>query len=530
MYDRPSQQGKDTPVSKNAEKRRQDQLNMATTILSATPGFGERLLPYLVAAMETCWVDAVLIALASLNLFLHGTPLMPLWSPFVLMISACGLLTFLERREIIQEQAAKDNQKRISGSSWFFLCLTFLMLIVIWASVYAAAFLFFDPRWLLLFLNDLFQLNANFYYVLLLLALSVYFCWRGTRLARRTIEPGNIFWHLRLGMGVIIVAIIIHSSKEAGTFNELLLFGIVPLFLFLALVAHALAKALFLRSNAPGGLQGSVVGQESAILTIMSLIGIFILLLAVSIGSFASPAFLQEVQRGLEPLGRFYNWLISIIAYGITFLAYPIFWLFSLLHIQVPPPHIVFYKDPVTGRATPASSSDPIITIVVPALKIILPLLFMTLLAFLISRLIRRRRIRLMLRERQDISESIWSWDLFITQLKAFLLAIWLRLLPRHTDRQETFEEEIQGEETARSIRAIYRAMLRWAAMRGYGRRREETPYEFKERLQQKIPQGDFVLDHLTRAYSELRYGDHVPDEMEVAGVRKDWEDLQRKI
>src|SRR5437667_449855 len=103
-------------------------------------------------------------------------------------------------------------------------------------------------------------------------------------------------------------------SRESRWF---ILFGIVPLFLFFSLIAHALAKALFLRRSAPGGLQGSVAAQERAILTMMGIIGLIILLLALGIESFASPAFLQDAQRGLEPLGRFYDWLVSIIAYGI---------------------------------------------------------------------------------------------------------------------------------------------------------------------------------------------------------------------
>ena len=91
-------------------------------------------------------------------------------------------------------------------------------------------------------------------------------------------------------------------------------------------------------------------------------------------------------------------------------------------------------------------------------------------------------------------------------------------------------KEEIDGEATARSIRAIYRALLRWTAGRGYGRRREETPYEFKERLQQKIPQGELELSGITKAYSELRYGGEAPDEEEIARVQGDWATLQSKF
>ena len=504
---------------------------MATSVLSATPGWGERLLPYLLAAMETCWVDAILIALASVNLFQRRTPLIPLWAPFALIASACWLMIFLERREVVKKQAVKSEGKRVSGSSWFILLMTLLILVIVWASIYASLFLLFDPRWLLALLNDLFRLDGNFYYAVVLVALSIYFCWRGVRLAHRTIEPSNVFWILRLGMGIIIVAIIIHIGSGTDTFNELILFSIVPLFLFFALVAHALAKALFLRRTSPGGLQGSIAGQERAILTIMSIIGLIILLLALSIGIFASPAFLVDVQRGLEPLGRFYDWLITIIAYGIAILSYPIFWLFSSMHIKTHVRLAPLTKPSATKRISQAPGSDLVITIIVPVLKIMLPVLFILLIIRLILVLLNRRRISLVRTEEQELSESLWSWNLFLAQLKEFLLAIWFRFFSRRSGGQEMAREgEISGEATLRSIRAIYRALLRWAASRGYGRQKEETPYEFKDRLQQEIPQGEPELSNLTEAYTELRYGGGVSDEAMVARAQTDWTSLQRKF
>jgi Domain of unknown function (DUF4129) len=529
--DTPSQPGEDTRMSRGAEKRQEELLEMTTSPISAHPGLGERLLPYLIAAMETCWVDALLIALASINFFQHRTTLLPLWAPFLLIASACWLMILLERRELVKELPVGNERKRVSGASWFILLMALLVLLVVWATIYAPLFLFFDPRWLFALFGDLFQLNANIYYVFVLVALSIYFCWRGVRLAHKTIEPSSVFWTLRLGMGIIIVAIITFTGSGAGSFNELILFSSVPFFLFFALVAHALAKALFLRSNSPGGLQGSVAGQERAILMTMSIIGLLILLLALGIGIFANPAFLVNVQQGLKPLGRFYDWLVTIIAYGITFLLYPIFWLLSLIHLKTGLPQISLLKPAHAKGITQTQGPDPIVTLLLPILKIVLPVLFIVLMTRVILWLLNRRRIRLVHMEQQDLSESIWSWHLFLTQLKAFLLAIWRRFFPGAVLEEAMVEkEEIDGESTARSIRAIYRALLRWAAGRGYGRRREETPHEFKERLQQEIPQGELELSGITKAYSEFRYGDEAPDEEEVARVQVDWATLQSKF
>ena len=89
--------------------------------------------------------------------------------------------------------------------------------------------------------------------------------------------------------------------------------------------------------------------------------------------------------------------------------------------------------------------------------------------------------------------------------------------------------EEIKGEPAARSIREIYRALLKKAAGRGYPRKRFETPYEFKQRLDEKVPLAEPQLEVITEAYAFTRYGGDVPDEAQLAQVRSKWVELDQK-
>ncbi len=89
--------------------------------------------------------------------------------------------------------------------------------------------------------------------------------------------------------------------------------------------------------------------------------------------------------------------------------------------------------------------------------------------------------------------------------------------------------EEIKGEPAARSIREIYRAFLKKAARHGYPRRRFETPYEFKQRLDEKVPLTEPQLEMITEAYAFTRYGGDVPDEAQLAQIRSNWVELDRK-
>jgi Domain of unknown function (DUF4129) len=515
-------------IQKNAQADNELQSIFSSPVSRAT-SWGERLLPYLVAAMETCWVDAVLILLVSVKLFRY--PPIPLWAPFVLIAGSFWLITRLERREVLHEQEEKDNEREhraLSGSSLFILFEALLVLFILWSSLYTS-WLPIDPRWLLALLNDVFALSANAYSMFALVALSVYFCWRGVRLARHVVEPGGVFWTLRLGMGVIIVAIIAHNASGAGFLNELFLLCLVPIFLFCSLTAHALAKAVFVRRYHPLGLQGSVGAQERALLSTVSVIGLLILLLAFGIGIFASPSFLVGVQQALEPVGRAYDWLVGIIAYGVTFLLYPIIWLLSLLHFQSAAVQVRSLQSLFSRRTSGSQSADPMIVFVVPVLKILLPLLFVCLMLWLMVRLLRRRQVRIVRREPQDVHESLWSWELFLGQIRVFFLALWHRFFPQHGHEQVQAKEEASGEPTARTMREIYRALLRWAATRGYARQKDETPYEFRERLGPQLPQSEPELGRLTELYITQRYGDTLPAETEVASAQADWASLQHK-
>src|SRR5260370_18411592 len=89
-------------LSDAAQRRRQQLLSMATTEIAANPSLGERLLPFLLAAMEACWVDAIFIGLARLGLFRSRPnfqppplPTPPLLAPFFFSPASHYVLSFL---------------------------------------------------------------------------------------------------------------------------------------------------------------------------------------------------------------------------------------------------------------------------------------------------------------------------------------------------------------------------------------------------------------------------------------------------
>lgn len=263
-------------------------------------------------------------------------------------------------------------------------------------------------------------------------------------------------------------------------------------------------------------------------------LGLLLLFFTVLIGGNTDSALFANLEHLLAALGVIYNWLVDIIAAIIVILVIPIFWLISLLH-----PATNFGKlnrfTPPKSAPNPAINSmqEAFVHAVIPILSIVLPILFVAFMILLVRWTLRRRqRVRKRVNRRdQDVHESLWSWSLFWIQLRSIILA----LLARFTHRKVTTEEgvanieSIQGSPAVRNIREIYRAFLAKAAGHGYPRRKCETPYELRDRLDEKVPLTEPQLELITDAYTSTRYGGEVPDNAQLAHIRIHWNELDRK-
>src|SRR5258708_32802353 len=86
-------------MANEAQRRReQHMLSLQTSRVAEAPSLGEILLPFLFAAMETCWIDAIFIGLAGVDFFASRDPLMPLWAPVVFITGTQWILSRLELR------------------------------------------------------------------------------------------------------------------------------------------------------------------------------------------------------------------------------------------------------------------------------------------------------------------------------------------------------------------------------------------------------------------------------------------------
>ena len=287
--------------------------------------------------MQACWIAAILIGLASAGLFESSAALIPLWAPFVLILGSLFLFHYLGMRTPKNPTGdSADGVKVVLPETSLFLILVGVAsLFFVWLNLYSQTAFIFDPRWVLSFFNDVLSLNGNFYEAVCIIGLTFLLGWMGIRLINRNVEPSDVFRALCLGLGVFIVVIVLRTgqaSAGAVVHNDLALLLLIPLFLFLSLMAHALARVVFIRKSHPTGLQGSIVAQERAIILLIGLLGLAFLLFAVLIGGTTNSVLVTNLEHVLAVVGVVYNWLVEIVAAIIVIIVIPIFWLISLLH------------------------------------------------------------------------------------------------------------------------------------------------------------------------------------------------------
>jgi hypothetical protein len=501
---------------------------------------GEYILPFFLAATEACWLSGLLIGLAGVDFLGSTRAVLPFWGVALPLLAAVWLFQRATLPSPVQTGAGPDRDSGLltqGAELLFFGGVALLTLVLIWSSLYSAQSLF-DPAWLVSFGENALALNVSFYQALFIIAVVVYLCWRGARVSALSIEPAEVFRQLWTGLVVFVLAIVVRAGRAdtSNSSDNIVLLLLLPIFLYLVLSAHSLARTTFVRREHPVGQDGSAVAQERAMLSIIALVGTILLALTLLGGIFLSPTFFRGLQPLWNGLQTAYGWLTGALSAALTFLLYPFFWLFNLWFASHPtsPVTIKSFKNtqqqqPVARVTIPPSFTNGL-TIVA---HLLLPLLLLLIIVFLMRMIMRRRRRVRTRRQRKsgEVHESVWSWALFWQQLRGFWRALFGRLVAasENAEQQEASEESEPVRPAARSIRELYRELLKKSASLGYRRGRTETAREFQHRLDEQLLASEPQLDNLTSAYVMVRYGGHEPEEDELQRARQSWSELEQK-
>ncbi len=128
----------------------------------------------------------------------------------------------------------------------------------------------------------------------------------------------------------------------------------------------------------------------------------------------------------------------------------------------------------------------------------------------------------------EETRESVLSRDLLQLQLSE----LWNSVLSRlDRDSKEVIDPflSLDGEdETRRTIREVYQALLASAQDRGVWRHRSSTPVEFRKELERLWPENGDQLTLITDGYVPARYAVQPPTMEQADRVRRAWEILDR--
>lgn len=509
--------------------------------MDAAKSLGEALLPFFLALAEACWFQGILIGLAGLNFLQSRSALLPFWGTPLLFCAALWLFKRgLYEDARVEENAPQNEQssRSLAGFGPLFGILALLDVVLIWLHVYAGNYFLIDPRWLLSFVNDLLSLNTSFYQALVIIIITIYFCWRATKLGQLKIEPGNVRRQLWIGLLVLPISILLRAGqgRTDGSLDDIVLIILLPAFFYFTLCAHALGRTVFIRRVHPFGLEGNIVAQERAMLSIIGGAGLIMLLLALLGGFLFSNAFFNSLQPAWQGFSTVYSWLVSGLTWLLAWILIPIFWLYELLASLAthrPPPPDPTQTTKLRNGRLPSIIVQNTHNVAI-AIEIILPfLLLLTISIVLWLALRRRKRLRIARNKASgDVHESVWSWELFWRQFKSFLAALFRRRGTKAgAEQQAENAEDLAAQPAARTIREIYRALLRKAASLGYARQRNETPREFQVRLNQlrASASNEPQLGQITETYALTRYGGSLPSDFDLASTRNSWDELQKK-
>jgi hypothetical protein len=168
---------------------------------------------------------------------------------------------------------------------------------------------------------------------------------------------------------------------------------------------------------------------------------------------------------------------------------------------------------------SPANAGPNVAGWVLTSVKALLVVGAILLVAWLLFRSFRWFRMR---QQEEDVLRESVSADTTIAQD----LNDWLKNLLRRLERAPgSLMASLPEGLSAAALRALYRNLMLLAASRGQPRPEWATPFEYRQRLRDKLPNEE--VSEITAAFVASRYGEHLPSQDTWRRLRRQWDRLR---
>ncbi|MCL4369291.1 MAG: DUF4129 domain-containing protein [Chloroflexi bacterium] len=472
-------------------------------------------LPLTVVALETSWVSAWLAMLGVATAGEHGRPVV---GPFIAVgvMAAAWMLT----RTLIWYETDLKLLRRIV------VVVGILCWLIVVKVEHYPQFGPFDARWLLDLVGRIPE--AMFTAPFAAIAVSGYLWWRGIELAHGELSFDAVQNRFRVGLGAAALCLLVMPLVARGSLLSVAQAEVGPwvfLFMICGLAALSLARLETVRREARATDPTVAAFHRHWVFTVFAaVLGLWVLTLLVAhVFDFDFGAVLATP---LGILGEVADFVLRILLWPVGLIVeFMVFILRLLIHGQSDwqwegPPQAARPKDRPEG-ALPVTVAPEVLR----ALEWIGVLILAGLVLYVLWRSVAGPRWRGRDEEGEESRDSVWSWSAFRASLMGQLRNLPGRLLRRRERRDFAPMEE--GPPGIRSVREIYRALLRMGVELEVPRRNEHTPYEYQKQLEQMLP-VPAELATITEAYVGARYSARAPADSDVAEARAAWERVKQ--
>lgn len=499
-------------------------MNVFVRQLSRLNWIATVIIPAAVVLMEVYWLYPWFIWLGEMDML--SMPRAPL---------SIGGVIFLLGGGFVVTRYLLNREWPLNWVRWGIIFCGLIVVFTVVRSEYHAGYALLDMQWFVHTVRTLLDFS-QFHPLMVVLPAGAYLWWRGIRRGRAPLYTSDIYRTFITGtISFVLLVIVWRISLGAGSLEDLAstVAPHVAAFFFFALVSLALINLQSIRQKMTPEDVGPSFNRRWLPILILVVAGI--VLLGIGVASIFSPEFMAFLSRLVGSIGDFVRTIIGYILIPFGFIAAALYWVGSFLVNLIRGEGIPEFEGPNfgVGEETAAESTQgaPISEVVILALKWALFAIIAIAVIYLLARAIRRFRVSRMKTDVTEVNESLWSWGGFVADVRLFLSLIWQRLwrrrkeiTPREVAPRRYLDEEMEG---TMDIREIYRRLLWQAARLGMGRRGYETPYEYRGRLEQLVPDGQEPLTEITDLYVNVRYGEIETRKRQVDRANSLWQTLK---
>ena len=501
------------------------------------------LLPALVGVMRFCWIWPWMLLLQG---FLAPSLAAPLMSPWMVIVLPVFSFTFarwtmptLEERRNFR----RTNQIRQHIATFGFAALLFLL----WLRFQRPDFWLVDPRWLIAAGYDLIYWDAVPLEVpgtLLFLLLGIFLWLRGALDGHGQYRHDEI-WKAFLSGGAALALFAwilppgpaVGQSEAAG--NPYMAAGgqlSNSVWLLLLFAGSGLAGLGVANLGKSGGWRrrarvSKLIPNRSWMvgigMTICVMLG-----MALLVGLIIQP---EDAAILWSVLGLIWQGVSTVLIWIITVVAYPFFLLLeylirllrSLFGDRSQETERIEFAQAPTPEPLPEPPERAVEAMPEPFRWV--ALLVVAAGVFIIFMLVLRQLRRTPEEEGDEVRESVLTASLLQSQLAE----LWARLRAQFGPPPEEPDPflSLEGEsDTRRLIRSIYQRMLALAQIQSAPRLQGETPSRYGGRLAEQPGFDGALVQTITGAYDEARYGDLPPSEQTAAAAAEAWQEIEAAL